>query len=403
LTLLQNKLDRKVTPTHLKQHNEALILREIYAHESISRVNLAKLTHLSRPSVTELTQGLIEKGLIAELGPENVFDKVGKKPTLLAINPDAYQMVGIVLNNTSITASLLDLRMHIVGQERVALNDITSDALVALMIDVVERTLRQATRPVLGLSVGTPGIVNSDEGVIHLAANFAWHDLPLARILTDRFQLPAYIGNDCNYAAIGVQRFGAAQGVDNLMVVEIGDGIGVGILADGRMVQGSRHAAGELGHTPFMPLEDPCICGQKGCLETLVTWWGMKRHARQFIQDYPDSILARLAQNHEITSTILCEAYAQGDPQVIALVMRAATYLGRALVVAINLLNPQYIILTGSLLTFGDSFVDRVRTTIKQNTLPYITSQIEIVANGLDDRSILFGAGAFLLERELGL
>src|SRR5579859_2456033 len=115
--MLQTNRFTKVTATHLKQHNETLILREIYAHKSISRVKLAQLTGLSRPSVTELTQGLIKKGLITEVGPERVTDKVGKRPTLLAFNPDASQIIAIVIGDTQITGSLLNLRVKVIEEK----------------------------------------------------------------------------------------------------------------------------------------------------------------------------------------------------------------------------------------------------------------------------------------------
>lgn len=393
----------KVTPAHLKKHNESLLLREIYAHESISRVRLAELTHLSRPSVTELTQGLIERGLIMEIGPEFVQDKVGKKPTLLALNPDAFQMIGIVLKDSTVIGFLLDLRMQIHAQQTCTMQNRRGGELVELVIEVIQNTLRQATRPLLGITIGTPGIVNSDSGIIHLTANFDWHNLPLASILSDRFQLPVYIGNDSNLAAIGEYRFGSVQGVRDLVVVEIGEGIGVGILADGRIIQGSTHAAGELGHTPFPTLDDVCVCGRRGCLETIVSLWGIRQHARRIAAENPASLLNQIANGQEITIPMVVQAVEMGDTDVIALLEKAASYLGHALLTVTHLLNPKVIILTGSVVDLGEHFVQHVRRTIHEHTLPHISSQIEVIVNRLDDRSILFGAGAFLLEQELGL
>ncbi len=401
--LLKSNLDQKATPTYLKKHNEALLLREIYAHQAVSRVQLAKLTKLSKPSVTELTQGLIEKGLIYEIGPEHVRDKVGKKPTLLTLNSDAYQMVCVVIHNTTIVVSLLDLRVQVIEVEQIPLNGSIGNELVQLLAEVIQRIIQKATRPILGISVGTPGIIDTLSGIVHLTANFAWHNLPLAQILTDQFQVPVYIGNDSNFAAMGEYRFGIAKGVSDLLVVEVGDGIGIGILDDGRIIHGSSYAAGELGHTPFPFLDDVCICGQCGCLETVVSWWGLKRHAELLLKQKGASTLRQIVGDGAVSSDAIRKAFEAGDPDIVALIDKAATYLGRALVIVINLLNPYYVVLTGSLLTFGDRFIDMVRTTVHDHTLPYITSRTQIVAESLDDKSIMYGAGAFLLERELGL
>jgi N-acetylglucosamine repressor len=401
--LLKSNFDQKATPTYLKKHNEALLLREIYAHQAVSRVQLAKLTKLSKPSVTELTQGLIEKGLIFEIGPEDVPDKVGKKPTLLALNADAYQMVCVVIHSTTIVVSLLDLRVQVIEVEKVPLNGSTGKDLVDLLVKAIRRMVDKATRPILGISVGSPGIIDSFNGVVHLTANFGWNDLPLAQILTEQFHVPVYIGNDSNFAAMGEYRFGIAQGVGDLLVVEVGEGIGIGILDDGRIIHGSTHAAGELGHTPFPFLDEVCICGQCGCLETLVSWWGLKRHAEQLVKHDGATILRQIVGDGPINSEAIRAAFEAGDPDIIALIDKAAVYLGRALVIVINLLNPYYVVLTGSLLTFGDLFIDTVRKTVHDHTLPYVTSRTQIVAEPLDDKSIMYGAGAFLLERELGL
>jgi len=401
--LLKSNLDQKATPKYLKKHNEALLLREIYAHQAVSRVELARLTKLSKPAVTELTQSLIEKGLIFEIGPEDVRAKVGKKPTLLALNSGAYQMVCVVIHNTTIVVSLLDLRVQEIEVEQIPLNGTTGRDLVDLLAEAIRRIVAKATQPILGISVGTPGIVDSLNGVVHLTANFGWHNLPLAQILTDQFHVPVYIGNDTNFAAMGEYRFGIAQGIGDLIVVEVGEGIGIGILDDGRIIHGSSYAAGELGHTPFPSLEDICICGQCGCLETVVSWWGLKRHVDQILKQQGAPILRQMFGTGPISSDAIRAAFEAGDPDIIALVDKAAVYLGRALVIVINLLNPYYVVLTGSLLTFGDRFINTVRQTVHDHTLPYITSRTQIVAEPLDDKSIMYGAGAFLLEQELGL
>jgi len=242
--MFQTKIFSKVTASHLKEHNETLILREIYAHKTISRVKLAQLTHLSKPSVTELTQSLIKKGLITEAGLETVSDKVGKRPTLLAFNPDASQIIAIVLSDTAVIGTLLNLRVRIIEQQSLPMNGATSTELLELISELVQSIAVKATRPLLGITVGTPGIVDSQAGVVHLAPNLAWNNVPLAKLLAERFQIPVYIGNDSNLAAVGEHRFGIARDVDDLIVVKIGTGIGAGILAGGRVVHGSTDGAG---------------------------------------------------------------------------------------------------------------------------------------------------------------
>src|SRR5436190_1720628 len=288
-----NNIPQKATVSHLKKHNEILVLREIYNRAGISRVEIADATNISRPSVTEITGGLIQRGLIQELGPQ-VRETVGKKPTLLAFNADAYNMVCVIINETSIVGALLDLRARPIEQNSAPLDNTGATKVVDQLSGVIRPLIRLANRPILGIAVGTPGIVEPNTGTVQLAANLGWKNLPLGQQLTKRFKLPVCVGNDSDLIMLGEHRFGTAQGDKDLIVVKVDVGIGVGILSDGRIIRGNSNSAGELGHAPFLMLEDECVCGRKGCLETLVSWWGLKRHAAAIIANHPESLLSKL-------------------------------------------------------------------------------------------------------------
>lgn len=401
--MLKQTKSSKVTSSHLKQLNEALVLRAIYTHKAVSRVRLAQLTHLSRPSITELTQGLIARGLVTEEGLDQEPHKVGKKPQLLTFNADAYQMIAVVLNDTSIICALLNLRGVVIERESVPMNGAKSTQLIDSIRNQIGTMQQKATQPLLGVTIGTPGIVDSFTGVVHLAANLEWKDLPLGKLLRKEFELPVCIGNDSNLAVIAEHNFGTAKGVTDLIVVKIGVGIGVGILSDGRVIHGSTYSAGELGHNAFLATDDLCVCGRRGCLETLVSWWGLSNHAQQIIRDHPDSLLNKLLIEGKGMREALQMAFHLGDPYLVELVNTAARTLGRALTIVVHLLNPKQIILTGSMVQLGEPFIREVRRTIHEFAFPYLTSEIDILANEHDDHLILLGACALLLETELGL
>jgi glucokinase-like ROK family protein len=342
---------------------------------------------------------------VDEIGPDQVTEKVGKKPTLLALNPDAHQMVAVLVGDTEISAVLMNLRMHVILRETVPSANVTGKALISLMEQSIQRLIQAANRPLLGVAIGTPGIVDSESGIVHLATNIGWDDLPLAAMLTEKFNLPVVIGNDSNLAAIGEHRHGKGQGVENVIVIRVGGGIGAGILAGGTIIHGSAYSAGELGHMPFSTLSDMCFCGRKGCLETLVSLWGLTNHARRIAQEHPDSLLCTLAaaSGGDITFPIIQEAVQCGDPYTLQLIETVGTHLGQALILAITLLNPERVILTGRMLQLGDPLVREVRRTVEGRAVPYIASHTEISLTALGDEAILLGAGAMLLEKTLGL
>ncbi|MEP7285276.1 MAG: ROK family transcriptional regulator [Chloroflexota bacterium] len=401
-----NSAANKATTAHLKRHNETLLLRAIYATSAISRVDLSRETSLSRPSVSEITHNLIQRGLVLKVGsaPQaNKVSKVGKKPTLLAFNGDAFQIIAIGVDDLFVVGALLDLRMQVIDQTALPINGALSTDLLQLVFAIIETLRDQATRPLLGIAVGTPGIIDSESGTVFLASNLGWKDLPLAQIISERFQTPVYVGNDSDIIAIGESRFGLAKHVKDVVVVKIGVGIGVGIISDGHSLRGHTFAAGDIGHTPFPGLDEICLCGRRGCLETVVSWWSLKRHLQNFIVNFPDSHLAQTIGQRPITPELLADPLFSKDSDTIALIDPVVTYLGYALLIIVHLLNPAMIILSGSMVKLGDPFFEQVCDLVRARAFPYMTREFQILANMQDERSILLGAGALLLEKELGL
>jgi predicted NBD/HSP70 family sugar kinase len=392
----------KATISQLKRHNEALVLREIYACDEISRVNIAERTHLSRPSVTEITQGLLQRGLITEVGPES-RTSVGKKPTLLALNPNAFELITITINDDLITGARLNLRVEMLEQVSQPVSGEVRSELVEHIARVIECLRQHAQYPILGIGIATPGIVNPDTGLVLLASNLEWRDFPLGEMMRSRFHLPVYVDNDTNLITLGLHRFGISEGCNDVIVVKLGTGMGGGILSNGRIIHGNNYYAGELGHSSFLMLNDVCLCGRRGCLETLVSWWGLRRHAAALVAQYPDSILAGTVGGNELTNEHLLIALNQHDPHIEALVDQVAAYLGQALTIMIHMVNPRQIILTGTLITLGDRFLNQVQATIRERVFPYMLENVEIIVSPDEDRAIMLGAGAMLLEHELDL
>jgi N-acetylglucosamine repressor len=397
------KSDIKITKAHIRKYNEGLLLREIYGRSTISRVELAELTNLSRPTVTEVTQTLLQRGLVIEVGREEQNHKVGKKATLLQFSEDNNQLVSVAIGDTRIVASLMNLRAQIQHQVTVSRSGIRSQQLLDLLISSIEEMVSKATRPLLGIAVGTPGIINSETGLIHLATSLGWENLPLEGLLSQRFNVPVLIGNDSNLAVIGEHWFGIAQESNDVVLVKIGYGVGVGILSRGYIIRGSTQSAGELGHNAFLPSQEVCLCGRKGCLETLVSWWGLIRLCTRIAAEHPDTVLNTLAPNGDITPAVITAAVQRGDPYVTQPVESAANYLGQALTFVVHLLNPRLIILTGSMVELGDVFIETLKRKIYELSFPVLTEQLDIRVSGDDERAIMLGACALLLERELDI
>lgn len=394
---------QKATATQLKRHNQSLILSAIYAHQSVSRVQLARLTHLSRPAVTDITQGLLDNGLIREIGSEHVPAKVGKRATLLTFNPDAYHVVALDVGGTKAIGALLDLQGRVLYHRRMSMEGVAPSQSIENILRLAADIAAEATRPLLGAAVGSPGIVNTQTGIVQFASNLGWRDVPLARLLSERIKLPVFVGNDTNLAALGEFRFGLGQGINDLAVIMLGTGIGSGLIVDGRIVDGSTFGAGEIGHIPFSDLHEQCNCGRRGCLETVSSGWGIAQQAKRVASQHPESLLNQFAVDGDINALTVERAAAAGDSYAQVLVEKMGYYLGLAITNLIHLLNPRRIIIGGSLIHLGNPLFEQIQHTIKEVALASLANQTDVVASTLGDRVILLGASALVMERELGL
>jgi predicted NBD/HSP70 family sugar kinase len=146
-----------------------------------------------------------------------------------------------------------------------------------------------------------------------------------------------------------------------------------------------------------------CNCGRRGCLETVSSGWGIARQAQRVAKEHPESLLNQLGPDGEINALTVELAAARGDAHATALIERMGYYLGFALANLIHLLNPRRIIIGGSLIRLGDSLFDKIQRTVRERALDSLASQTDIVPSNLGDHMVLLGAGALVMERELGL
>jgi predicted NBD/HSP70 family sugar kinase len=240
--------------------------------------------------------------------------------------------------------------------------------------------------------------------VVRSAVNMDWTDLPLRDLLQERYGLPAYVVNDSHAAALAEYTFGAEDRKPNLVVIKIGRGISAGIVLSGQLHHGDGSGAGEIGHVVVKEEGDLCRCGHRGCLETIVSSRAIVRRAQAIAQANPNSPLNRLAADPtQITTEVVLHAFAQGDPDLTALIQEAGCYLGMALANLVSALNVQKILVAGTVAKFGDALLDPARTTMQTRCLAALgaDTQVELASLGTD--IVILGAAALVLSNELGI
>ena len=281
----------KVLPEHARSHNRSLVLQTLYTAGAQSRADVARETGLTRVTVSDLVADLIAEGLVVELG-QREDARPGKPATLIDVDRAAFHIVGVDLSeHQRFLGAVVDLDGGIVARAEVALDGATGEAAVALVADLVRRLLASTDTPVLGIGVGSPGVVDP-LGVVRSAPNLGWTDVaaagpPRTPSSTCPCTSPTTPTSPCSPSTAPTHQ-------DDLLLVKIGHGVGAGLIIGGRPVIGGGFAAGEIGHVVVGTDGGPrCACGKHGCLEA---WLAVPRLTAQLDAldaDAPDAASAR--------------------------------------------------------------------------------------------------------------
>lgn len=247
-----------------------------------------------------------------------------------------------------------------------------------------ERLATDNGQPITAVGIGAPN-ANQLTGIIEMAPNLPWkHDVPLARMMSDRLGVPAVLGNDANAAALGEWRYGAGKGIDDLLVVTLGTGVGSGFIVNGRLVLGSAGNAGELGHMILIPDGRDCTCGRKGCLEAYVSIRGM-------IATYHEEGGAITAPD---VKTIADQAHA-GDRAALDCFQQTTEWLSIGLANAVCATGPRRIVLFGGIAQNGELLMAPLRDRFHSALLNIYKGRVDLTVSGLpDDDAALLGAAA---------
>jgi glucokinase len=242
---------------------------------------------------------------------------------------------------------------------------------------------------ITAIGIGAPNS-NQLTGIIEMAPNLPWkHDVPLARMMSDRLGVPATLGNDANAAALGEWRYGAGQGIDDLLVVTLGTGVGSGFIVNGKLVLGSAGNAGELGHMILVPGGRACTCGRNGCLEAYVSIRGMIATYHEASSDTPQA-----ASTPTDVKSIADRANA-GDTAAIACFQRTTEWLAIGLANAVCATGPKRIVLFGGIARNGELLMAPLRERFHATLLNIYQGRVDLTVSALpDDDAALLGAAA---------
>lgn len=361
----------KVLPEHARAHNRSLVLQTLYHRGGMSRADLARETGLTRVTISDLVAESILDGIIHEIGVREATGP-GKPPIVIDFDRDGHRIIGLDLSGTTaFEGAVLDLGGRVLERRSMPLpQEIDAEQAYGMVRDLARELTATATRPILGVGVGTPGVVSPD-GTVISAPNLAWSDLPLGERLRDDLELPVIVRNDANAAVLAEYTFGEAQ--SDVMLVRIGRGVGAGVIAGGRTVVGGRFAAGEIGHVVVGTDVGPrCVCGRSGCLEA---WVSAPRLTAE--------VTADPARRHEV-------------------LVDAGTRLGIAIAPIVAALDLSEVVLAGPVDLLAGDFTDAATRALHERTLDGVFADVHIRVSA-QEGIVMRGAAVMVLSAQLGV
>lgn len=367
-----------------RRSNLRTTLELVSTRGATSRAEIARQTGLSRAAVSSLVTELIDQSWLRELGRGESAG--GKPPTLLALNERARDIITIDLGHRPFQAGLVDLagRIHerSIGEWQ---GSLSGTAAIDAAVEMIQAMVEKASAPILGIGVGSPGIIAPDGRVLE-APNLDWHGLDLGAELRRRFDFPVSIANDAAMAALAEFRRHPTD--RNLILVKMGRGIGAGLVLNGELYKGQHSAAGEIGHVRVIEDGAPCRCGRSGCLESVAS---------------VPAILSKLgADPDQAPWDAVALASIYGDSAVRPALTGAGRAIGAALAGVVATLDVGHVILASELMNASDILVDAVRYELDDRILPATAELIGVEATQLGGDLVLAGAASAVLVDRLG-
>ena len=387
----------------VRKLNTSHILECLRMRGPLSRAGLSAATGLNRSTVSSVINDLLQEQYVREIGLAP--SERGRPGMLLELSPDGGFAVGVEIGVDYICVAATDFLAQTLWLQRVPSHPQDLQAVI------VERTasLIQAAlgagqakdlRP-LGIGLGVPGLVDTRQGSLAFAPNLGWYDVPLRGIFTERFNLPVFVENEANAAALGEYYFGVARDVGSLIYLSAGVGLGGGIILNGKLFRGSGGYAGEIGHMTVDPDGELCGCGKRGCWETVVGPQAIVRRVERLIAESGTPSRMRSLVDGDLGSmdvSIVVQAAEDGDPVAKAALQAVGVQLGIGIANLVNAFNPEMVVLGGALSLASVFLLPAIDAAMRRHALALARQGVQVVtaAHGAD--ACVLGAVALVLD-----
>jgi N-acetylglucosamine repressor len=381
--------------------NQQRVLYLIRTKGPISRAEIARLTNLTKSTCSKIVDWLEQQSLIFAVGLQQ---KGRGRPSLqYQFNNASRVAIGVEILGDELLAVVTHTDAQPIRSFSYPLPHISLELILQILEDIIIKVKQEFTDPLLGIGIGLPGICDDQQETVVLSERLHMKDIPLAKMIKERTGITAYVENRANTAALCERWFGLGKDCNNFVYVHIGSGIKASFVLNGTVYPGSHGSAGEMGHLTIVRDGPLCVCGKRGCLETLASTGAILDKINTIIQTgkVSPTLQAYRETDSPLALADVISAAWQGDPIVTDALIEAARYLSIALAHVANLFNPEKIILGPFVNQVPPIYLETIRKTVKEYVFEIPLIGLEILPTQLSQQTVAIGAAAILLSKDL--
>lgn len=387
---------------------QAGIMAHVHAEaRPVSRAQLTAALRVTRGKISAEVAELIEAGFLAEEGLAQ--SDGGRRSSLLGIPRSAGLILAVALGATSVDVALTTL-----GSEILAYRGEPADVRfgpepvlerVRVLVGELLEEQGSGREEILAVGLGLPGPVEQTTGLLTVPPLMpGWDRFPIREVLLREYAAPVFVDNDVNVMALGEHWGGVGRGIDDMIFVKIGTGIGSGIIIGGKLHRGPQGCAGDLGHIMVDPDGPTCTCGNSGCLEAMAAAPAMVARAERCARDGRSEVLAGImGEGGELSARDIGEAARRGDACALDVIRRTGGLVGQTLASVVSVLNPSLIVIGGGVSHIGNALLAEIRSSVYRRSLPLATRNLPVVMSELDDVAGVVGASVMAAEGVLAV
>ena len=379
------------------------ILKKLYRNYALSGAEIARMLNLSSPTTQGYLNELINEKFIEYKGKGESIG--GRRPNMYGLIKNSLYLLGIDVGQRKFSVSLFNNELQNISGIKTKTMKLEQDiAAVDEIYDFTQKLIGELNideKKIIGVGINMPGLIDSDKGINYTYLTET--KKPIKEVFQEKFNLPVHIENDAKARALAELRYGLAKESQNALVIQLGWGVGTGMILNGKLYKGNSGFSGEFSHVLIEEDGQLCSCGRRGCLETLASGRALVEQATKELENNPNSVLHQVVidQGGQLTPDDIVHAAKGADQLALALINNMGQKLGKGISYLIQILNPELIILGGVISQANEYLLTPVNQALYRYCIPKLREDTTLKISQIGIEAGVLGAVSVVLERSI--